>query len=235
METNSYKMISLPEVRDRIKLRLKQFNTTINDDAIDLFIMDASRDIMSKKKVEPKTESIEIVDFAAPLPCDFDTLLAIVTCPCGEFDAPMVYSNFNFDGSSCNQNPIGNEFKIVGGYLRFPTNINFDAVTIFYNAFITDDEGFPMLPDSHVLYYSDYATARMWEMEGNINMAQYFSGKAIKRRQALIHNELVTEWELDKEAFRATIYSMVGSYNRFRYGFNNSNSTFGINGRTAGI
>ena len=79
METNSYKMISLPEVRDRVKLRLKQFNTTINDDAIDLFIMDASRDIMSKKKVEPKTESIEIVDFAAPLPCDFDTLLAIVT------------------------------------------------------------------------------------------------------------------------------------------------------------
>jgi hypothetical protein len=28
---------------------------------------------------------------------------------------------------------------------------------------------------------------------------------------------------------------MVGSYNRFRYGFNNSNSTFGINGRTAWI
>jgi hypothetical protein len=66
METNSYKMISLPEVRDRVKLRLKQFNTTINDDAIDLFIMDASRDIMSKKKVEPKTASIEICDYAAP-------------------------------------------------------------------------------------------------------------------------------------------------------------------------
>ncbi len=62
METNSYKMISLPEVRDRVKLRLKQFNTTINDDAIDLFIMDASRDIMSKKKVEPYLLSSSLID-----------------------------------------------------------------------------------------------------------------------------------------------------------------------------
>lgn len=235
METNSYKMISLPMVRDRVKLRLKQFNTTINDDAIDLFIMDASRDIKSIKKVEPKIADLDIVDYAAALPTDYDNLLMIVTCPCGEFDAPMVYSNFNFDGSSCNQQPIGNEFKIVGGYLRFPTNISFDAVKIYYNANLTDEEGFPLLPDSHVLYYSDYATARMWEMEGNPKMADYFSTKAIKRRKAIVKNEQVREWELDKEAFRVVLYTLVGSYNRYRYGFNNSNATFGINGTTAGI
>jgi hypothetical protein len=211
---NSFETISFTEVRDRAKAKLRELNSTMQDMYIDLSILDANRRILSRDNVcQKQSEPIDVCDFCAELPCDFKSLIVLTTFPIGEHNFPMVYSDYPFDA------PKGvtiwntkDRFLLENGIVRFPSDFEAQKIALFYEAYLTDAEGFPMLRLSHVDYYVWSVIQEMFEAKGDYKAAMYWERKKLANKKALIHNEQVEQYELNKSALKSTIYSIINQY-----------------------
>jgi hypothetical protein len=97
--------------------------------------------------------------------------------------------------------------------IKFPSNFINPSVVIFYEAYTTDGEGYPLLKLSHVDYYVFSVIQEMFEASGDYKAAMYWERKKIVMKKALIHNEQAVQYELNKVMLRQTMYNMLNNYN----------------------
>lgn len=212
---NSFENISFAEVRERAKARLRQLNTTIDDQYIDLSILDANRRILSRENVcQKQSEPLEVCDYCVELPCDFRDLIVLTTKPIDLGTLPMIYTDYPFDApNGVTVRSFADAFFIQQGMIKFPTNFEATEVVLFYNAYATDEEGFPLLKLSHVDFYVFSVIQEHFESMGDYKSALYWERKKLTAKKALIHNEQAAQYELDKVNLRTQIYSILNQNN----------------------
>ena len=227
---NSFEDISINEVIGSVKLFLGNEGITTSDRFIELMILDANRKLMSVKNTVQKCITLDVCDYKAELPCDYDSFIAITAPPKAEDnttnDMPFLYSNNVYPSieDRWNTRPFGDRFTIEtsDGVIRFPSNLTIETVNLYYWGYRTDENGFPLLKLSHVDYYTAYVIHWFYLKQRDFQMAAEFKQKFKNARNADIHNEVVDNFELDKVNIAATARSIgLGSYGGYyNYGFN---------------
>jgi hypothetical protein len=207
-----FEEISLTFVRDRVK-KFYDIPHTLDDVFIDLMLMDAVRKFLSYKYVTQKCLTLDVCDCKAELPCDYKRIICLMS-PCeGDEHGRRVYVYYDGpcgdlgDLANNYQGSFNGTFKIQDNYLKFPSNFEADQVVIYYDAYKTGEDGFPVLMKTHVDYFFNYACA--W-YGFKIKDPRYavFEKKAKNNKLALLHNENVDWFEIDKVALRAVINSL---------------------------
>ena len=210
---NSFETITFTEVRERAKAKMRELNTTSQDMYIDLSILDANRRIQSVENTIQKCATLDVCDSIADLPCDYKDFILMFTAPQGESQLPMVYTDYPLDApQGYTLSEWGNKFLIQQGKLKFKSNFDSEQVVLYYTAYNTDDNGFPLLKLSHVDYYVWSVIGENFEAVGDYKSATYWKSKASMNKKALIHNEQVTQLELDKVEMKAVILRLGAQY-----------------------
>ena len=214
---NTYSTIPITFVRDKVK-NFYDITDTKKDVTIDLLIVDAVNEIQSKLNTSGFTVTLEICDNKAPVPCNFKTLVQIVSDACDDNGDNYYYDNFRFDGHSiwtCGTN----RFKIENGYIIFPSNIEATQVDMYYIGYVMDENGFILLRKAHEPYYYRYAA--FW-FGGHIRDARYkMFEKWPNVKIPLVHNEQVDDFNNDKIEIEA-ITRYIGNGGRVYRGTYNS-------------
>ena len=216
-----FEEISLTFVRDRVK-KFFDIQHTRDDVFIDLQIMDAVRKLQSYKYVTQKCVTLEVCDCKAMLPCDYKRIICLMS-PCdddeGRGRTMYIYADvpcgegINWAGS------LTGTFKIQDGYLKFPSTFTADEVVIYYDAYKTGPDGFPILMYTHVDYFYSYACAE-YCLKTKDNRFPIFERRAKNNRRGLIHNENVDWFEIDKVALNAVINSLgMGGWGGNTFGY----------------
>lgn len=217
---NTYQYISLPEIRDRVKIQLGILNDTSSDDFIDLKIVNAARSLISQQNLIYKTEVLEIIDFKAELPCDFYRLIAMVTNPMS--GQPLIYSDYNFISSPNYKTiPYGTRFMVQDGMIMFPSNYDNDEITIIYQAFLQDENGFP----KYYLTHADYLTytACYWlTLQNKDAVYKEYKMQMIKHKKTIYNNEAVDKFRLDVNNIKNIIQRVVPERWSSLYVWNNN-------------
>ena len=190
---NSYETITFEDVRDRAKARIRKLNSTIEDMYVDMSILDANRNLKTTRNIiQKESNPIDVCNYIAELPCDYSNFIAMATIPCTNTELPFVYTNYPFDAP--NHVKFTHEYRIEKGQIRFPSNFDATQITLFYDAFDSDSDGFPILYLQHVDYYI-FACLRDWaESEGDFKKAQYWETKMWRFKNAIIFNENVDKF-----------------------------------------
>jgi len=211
---NSFETISFTEVRDRAKAKLRELNSTMQDMYIDLSILDANRRILSTKNICQKTsDPLTICDYCVDLPTDFASFIALAVEPVSSTTLPLIYTDYPFDApNGANIMGVSNVFVIQNGKIRFPSDFEAEQVVLFYNAYLTDDAGFPLLRLSHVDYYVFSVIQELYEAKGDYKSAMYWEKKKLTTKRALLHNEQVDQFNLDKTQLRSIMYKFFNLY-----------------------
>lgn len=187
---NSFETISFTEVRERAKARMRALGTTIEDMYIDLSILDANRRLGTKTNfIQKISDIIDVCDYKADLPCDFKDLIAIATCPITDNQVPFVYTDYPLDAP--NVYKFDRRFRIEKGQILFPSNFDVDGIVLFYDAYDSDESGFPLLYKSHVDYYVFTVLMEYFESMGDFKTASVWERKLWRYKNAIIHNENV--------------------------------------------
>lgn len=225
---NTDSTISLTFVRDRIKVFYDIVDTK-KDAYIDLMILDSVREMYSYKYVTQEPFTLDVCDYKAKLPCNYKTVLAVIP-PCGEGCVPIVYSDFQFDGvqGNCEWKQFSNRFKIMDGYLVFPSNFTYDSVDVYCDVYILGEDGFPLLKEAHLPYYTRFASYWVGLKIGDQRYKAFANYANVRRN--LVHNEQVDEFNYDKLAITAVIKQMglAGYAYRGNYGYGLNG--YGLNG-----
>lgn len=225
---NADSTISLTFVRDRVKA-FYDITDTKKDAYIDLMILDAVREIKSYKYVTQEAFTLDICDYKAKLPCNYKTVLAAIP-PCSDGCVPFVYSNFQFDGveGNCKWAQWPNSWKIMDGYIVFPSNFTYESVDIYCDVYILGDDGYPVLREAHLPYYTRYA---QYYVGIKLNDPRYkaFANYAQVRKN-LVHNEQVDKFNYEKAGLKAVIYQMGIAGYSYRGYYGSGINGFGING-----
>jgi hypothetical protein len=206
---SSFAEISFNEIRDRVRLRIGLEDTTSSNRLISDALVEAHRNLQSTNNETQKSETLDVIDFKAELPCDYKDFIALAIYPCAETLTPLVYSDYPFDAPiGAMYNTWANRYRIEHGIIKFPTNFEATQVELFYYASYTDGNSVPILSYAHQDYYLYYAQMIYHERKGDLKMAMYFKGRMGTKKLSTIHNENVTDFRLDKQAITATIKSV---------------------------
>lgn len=218
-----FEEISLTFVRDRVK-KFYEIPHTRDDVFIDLQIMDAVRKLQSYKYVTQKCVRLEVCDCKAMLPCDYKRIICLMSpCDSDTHGRTMyIYSDFPCGEGVELRGGFKNTFKIQDNYLKFPSTFDAEEVVIYYDAYKTGPDGFPVLMYTHVDYFYNYAAS---EYGFKIKDERYkrFERIAKNNRRGLRHNENVDLFEIDKVGLLRVINSLgAGGWNGNLYGYYNS-------------
>ena len=127
------------------------------------FLVDAAGDalefVTSVETAYDKTETVNILDYRALLPCD---ILEINQVRHGDSKKALVYSSNSFhlaDAENANQNDNDLTYRINANYIF--TSFKKGPLEINYQALPVDDKGYPLIPNNvsfrnavyyHILY-----------------------------------------------------------------------------------
>lgn len=89
-----------------------------------------------------KTEVIDIEDYRGKLPCDYISMIQVKDCRSGNC---FRYSTDSFHYSYNGKEPYDLTYKIQGMVIY--TSIEKGTVEVAYNSILTDDEGYPLIPE----------------------------------------------------------------------------------------
>ncbi len=121
------------------------------------YVVDFIKIIGAPKIFTQRIEVLELKDYRAPLPCDLVEIIQVKdleTCRC------MRSSTDNFVDSR-GQNLADLTFKTQGGIIY--SNKKRGNIEVSYRAVVTDEEGYPMIPDnSKVLRAIEAYIKRQW-------------------------------------------------------------------------
>lgn len=95
---------------------------------------------------EEKTAVLNIEDYRAALPCDLYQIIQVRTCDNKDNYRVFRYSTDNFHMSENKQNSHELTYKTQGSVIF--TSIKEGIIEMSYNAFVVDEDGFPMIPDN---------------------------------------------------------------------------------------
>lgn len=97
-----------------------------------------------------KVEELEVRDYMAPLPCDFESIIQVMP----DKGLSMVESADSYfmdkDRNKTHKTPsksvfIGNSYRIQGHYIHF--SFEREKVKLSYRAIATDNNGIPLIPE----------------------------------------------------------------------------------------
>lgn len=94
---------------------------------------------------EEKTAVVEIENYRAALPCDLYQIIQVRTYNNKDTYDVFRYSTDNFHMSENKQDSHELTYKIQGSVIF--TSMKEGKIEIAYNAFVVDEDGFPMIPD----------------------------------------------------------------------------------------
>lgn len=94
---------------------------------------------------EEKTAIIDIKDYRGKLPCDFYDIIQVRTAEGYPHQKMLRNSTDNFHMSE-NKKPSEPTYKIQGGVIF--TSIKDTSIEVAYRSILTDDEGYPLIPDN---------------------------------------------------------------------------------------
>jgi hypothetical protein len=214
---NTYSTIPITHIRDKVKAFYDIVDTK-KDVMIDLFIVAAANEIGSYLNTTGCTITLDICDNKAEVPCNFKTLVQIVSDCVDENGDNYYYDNFRFNGN-CMWESNAKRFKIQNGYIIFPSNIEATQVDMYYIGYNIDDNGFIILMKAHEAYYFRYA---LYWFGLHISDARYKEFKNYPRiRMNTTHNEQVDIFNYEKLQI-AAITKSIGSAGRIYRGFFNN-------------
>lgn len=127
---------------------------------------------------EEKTALVEIENYRGMLPCNYNDIIQVRTYGnCNKENYGVFrYSTDNFHMSDNKQSSFDLTYKIQGNVIF--TSIKEGTIEIAYNAFATDSEGYPMIPDNSSfiraleLYIKKQYFTVLFDL-GKINQAVY--------------------------------------------------------------
>lgn len=94
-----------------------------------------------------KTELIDIEDYRGLLPCDFESVIQVRTMDkCGHRHGVFRHTTDSFHMSPHHERSFDLTYKIQGNVIF--TSIKHGKIEMAYNAFMVDDDGYPMIPDN---------------------------------------------------------------------------------------
>lgn len=95
---------------------------------------------------EEKTEVLDIKQFRALLPCDFNQVNQIRVVSNGRVGEPLGHATDTFHMSKLQQGSVSNTYKIQGGVIH--TNMEEGQLELSYQAIALDEDGYPVIPDN---------------------------------------------------------------------------------------
>lgn len=96
---------------------------------------------------EEKTAIVEIEDYRGVIPCDFNDIIQVrIHSKCNNNRRVFRHTTDSFHMSENKQDSFDLTYKIQGNIIF--TSIKKGTIEIAYNAFKTDSEGYPMIPDN---------------------------------------------------------------------------------------
>ena len=170
------KYISLRVIMDNIldhpMLRDVSFERAIN------YTQSFMRIVGCPRIFEERTALVEIENYRGMLPCNYNDIIQVRTYGNGNKENYGVfrYSTDNFHMSDNKQSSFDLTYKIQGNVIF--TSIKEGTIEIAYNAFTTDSEGYPMIPDNSSfiraleLYIKKQYFTVLFDL-GKINQAVY--------------------------------------------------------------
>lgn len=202
-QPSSFAEISFNNVRDNIRLELGLEDTSAINRYLSLQIVAAHRRIFTASNVTQKSITLDVCDFEVELPCDYKEFIALALYPCANTLQPLVYTDYPFDApQGVLRNTWANRYRIEHNVIKFPSNFENQQVELFYEAYRTEDNGVPILSYQHQDYYLFYVASRHYRRLGNLNMANDYKNDMVRTKRALVHNEQVVNWNLDKQNIR---------------------------------
>lgn len=215
---NTYSTIPITHIRDQVK-SFYDIVDTKKDAIIDLFIVKAANEIQSRLNTVGCTITLDICDHKAPVPCNFKTLIRLVSDACDENGDYFIYEDFEFDGNSIWTANNNQRFKIDNGYIIFPSNLEIESVDMYYLGYVMDEQGFILLKKAHEPYYFRYSA--YW-FGGHIKDLRFKMFENYPRvKAALVHNEQVDIFNYEKLEI-AAITKSIGNAGRLYRGFYNN-------------
>lgn len=136
--------ISIRIILDKL-LRHPLLQDLTLEEAVD-YTVDFMRIVGVPSMFTEKTEKLEIVNYRAKLPCDYNSMIQVRLLS-NNGNIAFRYSTDSFHMSDCHSN-IGADltYKIQGNIIY--TSIEKGCIEISYTAIDTDDDGYPIIPDN---------------------------------------------------------------------------------------
>lgn len=133
---SKYSYISLKEIINRVYRDGGDIVEDITEDDVILDTIELIGIVGAPQLYEEKVETLEVKDYRAKLPCDFEDLIAIKTC-----STSINPSTDLFDVE--NSHTSVPTYRVQGRFIIFSEEKGF--VKISYRAIKTDEDGYPMI------------------------------------------------------------------------------------------
>jgi len=116
----------------------------------------------------------------------------------------------------------------MDGYLVFPSNFEYDSVDVYCDVYALGEDGFPMLKEAHLPYYTKYANYYVGLKLGDARYKAFSNFVNVRRN--LTHNEQVDDFQYDKVATQGVIAQMGLANFRYRGSYGYGLNGYGLNG-----
>lgn len=141
---NNYVSINqvLSDILDHPMLKDVSFERVVN------YTVTFMRILGCPRMFEEKTALVDIKEWRGMLPCDLNSIIQVRTHNAADNKRYRVfrYSTDNFHMSPDKQDSHDLTYKVQGNVIF--TSMKEGTIEIAYNSFMTDDEGYPMIPDN---------------------------------------------------------------------------------------
>ncbi len=97
------------------------------------------------KMFQEKSAIVNIKEYRGMLPCDLYKIIQVRRYGCGTYNEVFRYSNDSFHLSDVKQNSYDLTYKLQNNIIF--TSMKEGDIEIMYNAFVVDEDGYPMIPD----------------------------------------------------------------------------------------
>lgn len=97
------------------------------------------------KMFQEKSAIVNIKEYRGMLPCDLYKIIQVRRYGCGTHNEVFRYSNDSFHLSDVKQNSYDLTYKLQNNIIF--TSMKEGDIEIMYNAFVVDEDGYPMIPD----------------------------------------------------------------------------------------
>lgn len=207
MSYAAFEYTSVKKILAETKIQLGIINSTTEDIALTMWIIEGANEMMTLKELVELTAVLPIDGFKAQLPCEFvrfDKSGSIVFTTNGQVDCSSWISNWSVvytGGPFISCSPFNNDFvsncgvpviNVQDGYIYFSNNVDAEECTISYQGLNVTEDGDVKIPAVNGRPIRAYASGQYGlanGMRGDIiqsYLTTWTNGKLHRRAKAAI-------------------------------------------------
>lgn len=224
--TPRYKEISVSEVISRVKVQLRQLDTS-NDSMLEMLIYEGLDSLDCSSQLVKKCSELEICDGVAKLPkdlvrflgmrlpCDATTTINPTTGQTTSNNQFFIYADTDFLHNICdttNMSAFPNFFQINKNFIHFNSTVSFDEVVIAYLGLNTDEFGNTMIYQQYeraLMAYACYMFLLSFKDEATNYQIDQYRKTWVEQRNKIIGENRMREFEQDKIEIAALMLSRL--------------------------